>query len=106
MSSFPKPARSRFPNSTSLPNSATDAHDACSSSPESEFKTRSTPRPPVTFLRSVANEASRELNMWSRGIPALSMRYCTFSSDPTVANIFAPMSVLHVDAPWESYLGA
>lgn len=88
MSSLPKPARSRFPSSISLPNSATHFHDACSSSPESEFRTMSTPRPPVSCIRSDTKDTSRELKMWFLGISKVSTRYCAFCVLPTVAKIF------------------
>ena len=86
--SLPKPRRSRFPSSISLPNGATHFHDACSSSPESEFKTISTPRPRVSRIRSEANDPSRELNMCCLGISNLRLRCCTFSSLLTVAKTF------------------
>ena len=83
-SSLPNPTRSRLPSSTSLPNSATHLHDACNNSPDSEFRTRSTPRPPVSRITSSKKESSRDLKIRLLGIPKLSRRYLTFSSLPTV----------------------
>jgi hypothetical protein len=60
--------KSLLPISTILPNSATHFQDAWRSSPESEFRTTSTPLPLVSRMTSGRKDELRELKMWLRGM--------------------------------------
>ncbi|KAI1747084.1 hypothetical protein F4782DRAFT_452226 [Xylaria castorea] len=79
-----------LPISTKRPNEATHSQDVTRPSPESELRTTSTSRPPVTRMTPRANDLSRLDRMWSGAIPYCSTSSSFLSSVPTIAMIMAP----------------
>lgn len=87
MASVLRSTMSRLPISTMMPPSAVSRHDSSSSSPMSELRITSTPRPPVSRRISSAKRVLRELNMRFSGMLKVRARNSRLSSVPTVTKI-------------------